>query len=80
MHDYDPKMPSNIISEDLSVYQNFPGGHVPRTPQHWHAMHADSALHNNLHFLSTYHTKFFIHTVLQLISLTNEKLLLTALN
>ena len=43
-------------------------------------MYAQYASHNNLiAFLTTHHPKFCIHTALQLVGLTTEKLLPTAL-
>ena len=78
MYDYDPEMPSNSTSEDLSVSQTFPWGMPPDSLQYQHAMYADCASCNIINDRSLPY-KFSIHTALQLVGLTTEKLLSTAL-
>ena len=67
MHDYDPEIPTNLVSGDL-FFKIFLEDMPPYPP----SIHANFASHN----MTTHHPKFSVHTALQLVGLTTEKLLL----
>ena len=77
MHDYDPEMSLNSISEDL-FFKAFPAGrHAPRPPS-ISILRILIALPQQLAFMTT-HPKFSMHIALWLGGLTTKKLLPTAL-
>ena len=78
MHDYESEIPSNLISDNF--FQNFPGGIPPDSPSiGMLRMLIVLSTINNLHLWSLI-TLNSLYTALQMIGLTTEKLLTTALS